>query len=68
MSTTMKSDRHDDLFEELFAKAVRKSCKDELDKLDAMMESGKFPKHVFSERHNENMRKLFEMDRSRGKS
>jgi len=64
----MKSDRNDDLFEELFAEAVRKSFEDELDKLDAMMESGEIPEHVFSERHNEKMRKLFEMDRSRDKS
>jgi len=64
----MKSDRDDDLFEEFFAKAVRKSFEDELDKLDAMMESGEIPEHVFSERHNEKMRKLFEMDRNRDKS
>ena len=64
----MKSDKYEDLFEELFAKAVRKSFEDELDKLDAMMENGEIPEHVFSERHNEKMRKLFEIDRNRDKS
>ena len=63
----MKSDRNDDLFEELFAKAVRKSFEDELDKLDAMMENGEIPEHIFSERHNEKMRRLFEMNRNRDK-
>jgi len=64
----MKSDKYEDLFEELFAKAVRKSFEDELDKLDAMMENGEIPEHVLSERHNEKIRKLFEMDRNRDNS
>ena len=56
------------MFEELFAKAVVQSFEDELDKLDTMMKNGGILEYTFSERHNEKMKKLFELDRERDKS
>ena|GEM_PF-5546243 len=59
----MNCNKGDDLFEEFFAQAVIKNFEDELAALDAMMERGEIPEYTFSDRHNERMRKLFEMDR-----
>ena len=58
----MSYDKNDTLFEKLFAKAVREYFENELAELIAMEEKGYLPEYTFSERHNEMMRKLFEID------